>query len=158
MVDDVAWFVLAFACFMLPSGSFLFWVGRWARERRCRHRLLLFVMLAFMLRLVSGGSSNSGAPSSLYEFPRGSIYCHNCDLGYQLECMEFWSKPVVWDTPGIYGSKCDLLLLSVTTYLMNYYFVSWLTWCALPTIIPAVKLPRRLWFDMSRPMRIRTGT
>ena len=25
MVEDVAWFVLAFACFMLPSGSFLFW-------------------------------------------------------------------------------------------------------------------------------------
>ena len=51
--------------------------------------LLLFARLAFMLRFVSGGSSNSGAPSSLYEFQRESIYCHNCDRGYQLECMEF---------------------------------------------------------------------
>jgi len=90
MVEDVAWFVLAFACFMLPSGSFIFWFAEMSeRERRCRHHLLLFVMLVFMLRLVSGGSSNSGAPSILYEFPRGSTYCHNCDLGYQLECIEF---------------------------------------------------------------------
>ena len=90
MVEEVAWFVLPFACFMLPSGSFLFWFAEMSeRERRCRHRLLLLVMLASMLRLVSGGSSNSGAPSSLYEFPRGKIYCHNCDLGYQLECMKF---------------------------------------------------------------------
>ena len=90
MVEDVAWFVLAFACFMLPSGSFIFWFAEMSeRERRCRHHLLLFVMLAFMLRLVSGGSSNSGAPLILNEFPRGSIYCRNCDLGYQLECMKF---------------------------------------------------------------------
>jgi len=51
--------------------------------------LLLFARLDFVLRLVSGGSYNSGAPSSLYEFLRQSIYCHNCDCGDQLECMEF---------------------------------------------------------------------
>ena len=57
------------------------------REKMSALRLLLFVMLASMLRLVSGGSSNIGAPLSLYEFLRGSLYCHNYDRGYQLECM-----------------------------------------------------------------------
>ena len=82
--------VLTFACFMLPSDSLLFWFAEMGeRERRCRHCLILFARLAFMLRLVFGGSFNIGAPSSLYEFLRGSIYCHNCNRGYQLECMEF---------------------------------------------------------------------
>jgi len=59
--------------------------GLWSAGRRgavCL-RLPVFVRDAcFMLRLVSGGSSNSGAPSSLYGFLCRHIYCHNCDRGY----------------------------------------------------------------------------
>jgi hypothetical protein len=137
--------------FMLGQGDV------WSMGVSWRRRSVMWSwVIAFMLRLVSGGSSNTGAPS-IFRF------CMNSHVDQYIVIIVIldtnWSA---WNfdqntwyeiCPGYMDlNEICCLFLWLRTWLL--ILLVRLIWWALPTIIPAVKLPRRLWFDMSRPMRI----
>ena len=129
----------------------------WSMGVSWRRRSVMWSwVIAFMLRLVSGGSSNTGAPS-IFRFCMSSHVDQYIVIIVILDTN--WSA---WNfdqntwyeiCPGYMDlNEICCLFLWLRTWLI--ILLVRLIWWALPTIIPAVKLPRRLWFDTSRPMRI----